>query len=292
MFVPLEQALKPEHFDLVTTEIFGPFQVRARGATPAPWRTPPNTRTHDPLAFCRLPRSVCDTPCASPVRFPHPSPPLPPPRGVLQVVTEYTDAQLPLVLEALERMSHHLTAAVVSNDVGFVQHVLAHSVNGTTYAGIRARTTGEFCPRRATLPPRPDSLRTAQRSATPRPLVVVCRRAAEPLVWAGGRPTWRRHRHAGGHPARVVVPPRDHQRLGATAACLVPQDLLTRRVLSRLCLFAHLFWPLVLQHGCRARSRAHLPRSSRLNSLIFLSLVIILAESRRCSRREESLLSS
>lgn len=68
----------------------------------------------------------------------------------LQVVTEYDDSQLPLVLEALERMSHHLTAAVVSNDINYVQHVLANSVNGTTYAGIRARTTGN-----RTLHPRP-----------------------------------------------------------------------------------------------------------------------------------------
>lgn len=84
IFVPIEELLKPEHFELATTEIFGPFQV----------------------------------------------------------VTEYSDAQLPLVLEACERMDHHLTAAVVSNDIGFVQHVLANTVNGTTYAGIRARTTG------------------------------------------------------------------------------------------------------------------------------------------------------
>ncbi len=28
VFVPLKEALKPEHFDLVTTELFGPFQVR------------------------------------------------------------------------------------------------------------------------------------------------------------------------------------------------------------------------------------------------------------------------
>lgn len=46
------------------------------------------------------------------------------------------------VLEALERMENHLTAAVVSNDVLFRQHVLAHTVNGTTYCGLRARTTG------------------------------------------------------------------------------------------------------------------------------------------------------
>ncbi|EFJ40853.1 aldehyde dehydrogenase [Volvox carteri f. nagariensis] len=84
VFVPLDQMLLPEYFDLVTTEVFGPFQV----------------------------------------------------------VTEWREGQLPAVLEACERMSHHLTAAVVSNDINFVQHVLAHTVNGTTYAGIRARTTG------------------------------------------------------------------------------------------------------------------------------------------------------
>lgn len=59
-----------------------------------------------------------------------------------QVVTYYNNDSLPAVLEALERMSHHLTAAVVSNDVDFQTHVLAHTVNGTTYAGRRARTTG------------------------------------------------------------------------------------------------------------------------------------------------------
>lgn len=62
--------------------------------------------------------------------------------GPFQVITEYDDNQLPLVLTAMERMAHHLTAAVVSNDVQFVNQVLANTVNGTTYAGIRARTTG------------------------------------------------------------------------------------------------------------------------------------------------------
>lgn len=59
-----------------------------------------------------------------------------------QVVTYYNDETLDTVLEALERMSHHLTAAVVSNDVAFQTKVLANTVNGTTYAGRRARTTG------------------------------------------------------------------------------------------------------------------------------------------------------
>mmetsp|Transcript_18644 Transcript_18644/g.48009 ORF Transcript_18644/g.48009 Transcript_18644/m.48009 type:complete len:578 (+) Transcript_18644:140-1873(+) len=59
-----------------------------------------------------------------------------------QVVTEYTDAELGSVLRACEGMTHHLTAAVVSNDATFVQRVLGATVNGTTYAGLRARTTG------------------------------------------------------------------------------------------------------------------------------------------------------
>ena len=84
VYVPLKEMLKPEHYALVTTEIFGPFQI----------------------------------------------------------LTDYDDGQLDKVLEALEKMEAHLTAAVVSNDVHFQEQVLAHSVNGTTYSGIRARTTG------------------------------------------------------------------------------------------------------------------------------------------------------
>lgn len=84
VFVPLEEMLKPENFALVTTEIFGPFQI----------------------------------------------------------LTEYDDRHVKHVLAALERMNAHLTAAVVSNDVHFQQKVLSHTVNGTTYSGIRARTTG------------------------------------------------------------------------------------------------------------------------------------------------------
>lgn len=84
VFVPLREMLREEHFEAVTTELFGPFQV----------------------------------------------------------VTRYGDAELPLVLEACERMEAHLTAAVVSNDIRFTQRVLGGTVNGTTYAGMRARTTG------------------------------------------------------------------------------------------------------------------------------------------------------
>eukprot|EP00568_Trieres_chinensis_P009203 CAMPEP_0183304316 /NCGR_PEP_ID=MMETSP0160_2-20130417/9441_1 /TAXON_ID=2839 ORGANISM="Odontella Sinensis, Strain Grunow 1884" /NCGR_SAMPLE_ID=MMETSP0160_2 /ASSEMBLY_ACC=CAM_ASM_000250 /LENGTH=524 /DNA_ID=CAMNT_0025467343 /DNA_START=53 /DNA_END=1624 /DNA_ORIENTATION=- len=59
-----------------------------------------------------------------------------------QVVTKYTDLSIDGVLEACERISHHLTAAVVSNDVKFQNKILANTVNGTTYVGMRARTTG------------------------------------------------------------------------------------------------------------------------------------------------------
>ncbi|KAL8457935.1 hypothetical protein ACS0TY_035697 [Phlomoides rotata] len=63
IFIPLEEILKEDNYELVTKEIFGPFQI----------------------------------------------------------VTEYKHDELPLVLNALERMHAHLTAAVVSNDPLFVQ---------------------------------------------------------------------------------------------------------------------------------------------------------------------------
>jgi 1-pyrroline-5-carboxylate dehydrogenase len=62
--------------------------------------------------------------------------------GPFQVVARYGDGDVPAVLGLLERMSHHLTAAVVSADVEFQNRVLGATVNGTTYCGMRARTTG------------------------------------------------------------------------------------------------------------------------------------------------------
>lgn len=62
--------------------------------------------------------------------------------GPLQVLTEYDDSQVDTVLQITEKMHAHLTAAIVSNDALFVQKMLANTVNGTTYAGIRARCTG------------------------------------------------------------------------------------------------------------------------------------------------------
>ena len=46
------------------------------------------------------------------------------------------------MLNILESFHANLTAGVVSNDVKFLNKVLANTVNGVTYSGIRARTTG------------------------------------------------------------------------------------------------------------------------------------------------------
>lgn len=62
--------------------------------------------------------------------------------GPFQVIITWDDDDLPKVLDMLERMSHHLTAAIVSKDIAFQNAVLGATVNGTTYCGIRARTTG------------------------------------------------------------------------------------------------------------------------------------------------------
>lgn len=62
--------------------------------------------------------------------------------GPFQVVVTYGDGDLDTVLSLFERMQNHLTAAVVSADIQFQNRVLGATVNGTTYAGMRARTTG------------------------------------------------------------------------------------------------------------------------------------------------------
>ncbi len=62
--------------------------------------------------------------------------------GPFQIVASYGDADVESVLSLFERISNHLTAAVVSEDVRFQNRVLAATVNGTTFCGLRARTTG------------------------------------------------------------------------------------------------------------------------------------------------------
>jgi 1-pyrroline-5-carboxylate dehydrogenase len=83
VFVPLKSIAS--HVNLVTTEVFGPFQI---------------------------------------------------------ITTWESKNDLKLLLDICNTMSHHLTAGVVDNDPDFLNNVLGQTVNGTTYAGIRARTTG------------------------------------------------------------------------------------------------------------------------------------------------------
>ena len=62
--------------------------------------------------------------------------------GPFQVITDYKMNSMKRVLNTLDEIEHNLTAAIVSNDSDFLNEVLPHTVNGTTYAGRRARTTG------------------------------------------------------------------------------------------------------------------------------------------------------
>ena len=83
VYIPLEQILP--NIDLVTTELFGPFQVITT------WKS------NDDLKL-----------------FPH----------------------------IFNNMKQHLTAGIVDNDPDFLNYMLGQTINGTTYAGIKARTTG------------------------------------------------------------------------------------------------------------------------------------------------------
>jgi len=62
--------------------------------------------------------------------------------GPFQIVVDYKDSELDGVLEICEKMENHLTAAVVSNNVTFQNKILSSTISGTTYCGMRARTTG------------------------------------------------------------------------------------------------------------------------------------------------------
>jgi 1-pyrroline-5-carboxylate dehydrogenase len=62
--------------------------------------------------------------------------------GPFSLFVEYGDKDLDFLLETLEALPHHLTAAIASNDQLFCDHVLQHTINGTQYTGIKARTTG------------------------------------------------------------------------------------------------------------------------------------------------------
>jgi 1-pyrroline-5-carboxylate dehydrogenase len=62
--------------------------------------------------------------------------------GPFQILVPYADKDINTVIKCLNNFSHHLTAGVVSNDVLFLDRVLGQTINGVTYSGIRARTTG------------------------------------------------------------------------------------------------------------------------------------------------------
>ena len=62
--------------------------------------------------------------------------------GPIQIITEYKSEEIDTVLEMLGKFEQNLTAAIVSNDPIFVQKIIGNTINGTTYCGIRARTSG------------------------------------------------------------------------------------------------------------------------------------------------------
>jgi len=61
--------------------------------------------------------------------------------GPFQVIVDWKEGQLPLVIDLLNKCPNHLTAGIVSNDMHFINEILGNTISGTTYAGIRARTT-------------------------------------------------------------------------------------------------------------------------------------------------------
>ncbi|MBI5005129.1 MAG: aldehyde dehydrogenase family protein [Candidatus Lloydbacteria bacterium] len=62
--------------------------------------------------------------------------------GPFQIIVEYKDTDMPEVLNIIKKIKHKLTAAIVSDNIPFINQVVGASANGTTYAGYRARTTG------------------------------------------------------------------------------------------------------------------------------------------------------
>ena len=57
-------------------------------------------------------------------------------------MTEYGTNDFDQIVAVLEAIPANLTAAIVSNDPIFREKLLGLTVNGTTYSGLRARTTG------------------------------------------------------------------------------------------------------------------------------------------------------
>lgn len=63
--------------------------------------------------------------------------------GPVQIITGWSsEDDLELIIKMCNRMGNHLTASVVDDDPAFLNYVIGHTNNGTTYAGILAPTTG------------------------------------------------------------------------------------------------------------------------------------------------------
>ena len=60
--------------------------------------------------------------------------------GPFQIIVFYEDINN--VINVINNIEHNLTAAVVSNDLKFINKILSNTINGTTYVGSNARTTG------------------------------------------------------------------------------------------------------------------------------------------------------
>lgn len=62
--------------------------------------------------------------------------------GPIQIVAFYEDQDIDQVINYLNGHENHLTAGIVSNDVLFINRILRNTVNGVTYVGKKAKTTG------------------------------------------------------------------------------------------------------------------------------------------------------
>lgn len=63
--------------------------------------------------------------------------------GPFYITTSYSsEKELDTILNLIDNFDNHLTAGVVSKDSVFINKVLGNTINGVTYSGIKARTTG------------------------------------------------------------------------------------------------------------------------------------------------------
>lgn len=121
--------------------------------------------------------------------------------GPFQVLTEFDDSTVDSVIEACERMPHHLTAGIVSSDQRFLDKV---PPSVCPFARIATKK------RRCLLGPSPDLGQHSQWDN-------LCGQprshdwgTGQPLVWPRRRSPRCRDRVAWRHSLGMVLPPRDH----------------------------------------------------------------------------------